>query len=499
MKRKIISIMLSLMVTGSLLAGCGQSAGGEQTGESAASAAGSAEETVASAEETSASQETDSAQAEGPQEVITVNIWSANMHDKAVMDEMVAEFNDTIGKERGLEIEYLANSNDYSSALELAFAGGTEPDLMTSTWIPTDMLKGWIVPLDEISGLDELIEKRSPYMQVGTTSYEGHVYALPMAVTTRGLVYNKEMFVEAGLVDENGEATPPKTWDEFVEYARILTDVSNNQFGVIIPMMWSDWFTSDIGEPSLVNSGLHMGYDYVTGQYDYESFRAAMEAFLQIKEDGSYLPGEASIDNDPARARFAEGNIGMKFAYSFDVGVFSDQFPAKCDWGVAPLPVADLDNMYLQPMSINGGFCLTQSGLEKLGEENAAIVVEYFSSDEMLARLYEEGVSLPVDPEILVNTTIENPKTGWTEFAQMINISTVLPSVGPIDLSGKPSVSDMFVNEVWPGTMSVDEFIETANQNYNEAMETYAELHPEKDMSVYIVPDWDAHRDSYEP
>ncbi|UKI35906.1 MAG: hypothetical protein L6V93_17925 [Clostridiales bacterium] len=62
-----------------------------------------------------------------------------------------------------------------------------------------------------------------------------------------------------------------------------------------------------------------------------------MEAIMQIKSDGSYYPGAEGIDNDPARARFAEGNIGMKIGYSWDVGVLNDQFPCKNATGVLHL------------------------------------------------------------------------------------------------------------------------------------------------------------------
>ncbi|UKI35907.1 MAG: extracellular solute-binding protein [Clostridiales bacterium] len=35
-------------------------------------------------------------------------------------------------------------------------------------------------------------------------------YRLPVSVTTMGLIYNKDMFKSAGIVDEKGEAKAPR-------------------------------------------------------------------------------------------------------------------------------------------------------------------------------------------------------------------------------------------------------------------------------------------------
>ena len=73
-----------------------------------------------------------------------------------------------------------------------------------------------------------------------------------------------------------------------------------------------------------------------------------MQTIIGIKEDGSYMPGVESLTNDAARAKFGAGGIGMKVAGSFDYGVLTEQFPAQIEWGVAPYPVADENDTYLQ-------------------------------------------------------------------------------------------------------------------------------------------------------
>lgn len=53
---------------------------------------------------------------------------------------------------------------------------------------------------------------------------EDKIYALPSDSYSFGIVYNIDLFQQAGLVDENGICLAPKTWDEVVEFAKIIED-----------------------------------------------------------------------------------------------------------------------------------------------------------------------------------------------------------------------------------------------------------------------------------
>ena len=61
--------------------------------------------------------------------------------------------------------------------------------------------------------------------------YNGGVYGLPSTQQFYMMFYRTDIFEDYGLVDENGKAKPPKTWDEFVEYASILM-LNNMEVGL---------------------------------------------------------------------------------------------------------------------------------------------------------------------------------------------------------------------------------------------------------------------------
>ena len=57
--------------------------------------------------------------------------------------------------------------------------------------------------------MEELIEK-NPGNTAGYNTWQDKLYALQqISKTVIGLAYNKDMFVEAGIVDENGEKQSP--------------------------------------------------------------------------------------------------------------------------------------------------------------------------------------------------------------------------------------------------------------------------------------------------
>ena len=155
----------------------------------------------------------------------TVTVWTNAAGSKAVMTKLVNDWNETTGKEKGIKIDYqVKTGGDYTKALDLAIEGGTAPDLFLGGNTRKYALNGNIWALDELPGGPELIEKSKEYLAENRGMVDGKTYKLPVSATTRGLIYNKEMFVEAGIVDENGVAKPPETLAELREVAKKLTD-----------------------------------------------------------------------------------------------------------------------------------------------------------------------------------------------------------------------------------------------------------------------------------
>jgi len=421
----------------------------------------------------------------------TATIWMNSGHSKLYWEEKVDEYNRTLGKKSGIKLVLESKTDDtYTQALEIAMQSNQLPEFYFAGNCEESDELNVAYPLSDLPGMEDMIEKYRPYMRETIHKMGDKVYQLPFGMTTRGLIYNKDMFKAAGLVDENGEAKPPKTLEEVREYAKLLTDESKQQYGIVFPVKWSSWVDSDIATMTMPSTGKIRGYDPSTGVYDYSVYEPILNMVLGIKKDGSYYPGAEGLDNDPARAKFSTGAIGMKISYSFDVGVFNTQFPATMDWGVAPLPVADPENCYKQPAVVGSSIMVSSSGVEKLGEETAAEIMKFLYSDESIAELYKQGLEIPCIWDIAEGIEPNSGLKGWAEFAEMSKISAVISSPMPMDIKGHDGIGTIIINKIWGAEEEPKAYLDNMSKIVNEGVKKYQDTHPERDYSIYIDEEW---------
>ncbi len=424
-----------------------------------------------------------------------ITVWTSEAHSKTVIEKMIQEFNSGAGAKKGIEIQYEVKT-DISKLVELGAATGDLPDIFSGGNMSQLAEDGIIIALEDIEGGEKLVDTYRDYLLVNTHTYKGKTYKLPFSATLHGLLYNKDMFKAAGLVDENGEPTPPKTFAELREYANILTDESKQEYGLVVPIGWGvNSFLDSVVPMARVSTGLQNGYNPKTGEYDFTSMNAAVQTLLDIKNDGSVVPGADGMDNDTARARFAAGGIGMKFGYSFDVGVLTDQFPAEIDWGVAPIPSENENDVYKQPYNLGFFAAINSKAVERVGAEKILTVYEFLHSDEFLKELYEEGMYIPYKAEIAENATYTGDKKGWAEFTEMLSISDKNLPTMPYQTSPDLKLpAECWVEDIWSEKVSYDQFAEEVTQRVNESVAEYQAAYPDEDYSVYITSDYDSKR-----
>ena len=427
-------------------------------------------------------------------DLIKFEVWSHNSHSKAVYTDIIANWNATTGKKLGVEIVYTVKEGNIQQAVEMAFESDQEPDMFSSVPVEKYASAGHIVAINKLKGGEEYIQqykdKGVDFTRTAFSDSKGDIYCLPSSVNTFGLVYNKDMFRKYGIVDENGEPTPPKTFAEVREYAKKMTNLKEQDYGIIFPMKWGSFVGVDVEQLALGTAG-RMTFNPVKGEYDFSILKPIYEMYMGIKEDGSYFPGPEALDNDVARAYFAERNIAMKFAGSYDVGVFNSQFPAKCDWGVAPYPVEDVNNRYYQYMMLGGNFALTQQAIEKVGEETAFEIFKFFHSDEITRELYKKGMAMPFDYEIVKDVKVDEGLKGWEEFTKLTEISAATYNTAKTDLTGERNSKQVFIEDLWTGKKTVDQVINELNERYNNAIKKFYDANPDMDINSVIRPDWD--------
>jgi multiple sugar transport system substrate-binding protein len=167
------------------------------------------------------------------------------------------------------------------------------------------------------------------FPMVQTAKLDGSYYALPTAVRTLALFYNKAILEAAG-------KTPPTTWEEMLDVAIATTKKNGEEFEVV-------GFTWDIGgqghnywREALIrqNGGQPMSDDNRTLNWTspeaIEAFNF-MTSFLlehQVTQNGFYTDGQTA---------FGSGFAALHVDGSYRVGSYKSAFP-DLDYGIVPLP-----------------------------------------------------------------------------------------------------------------------------------------------------------------
>ncbi len=121
-----------------------------------------------------------------------------------------------------IEVEHVTFPYEtFNEKVAASIPAGTGPDVVNLYygWLPRYVLAGYLQPLPENVFSDEFIKTNFFEFVLDGIKFAGKKYALPVAVRSLALIYNKDLFKEAGL-DPN---KPPKTLDELVQYAKKLT------------------------------------------------------------------------------------------------------------------------------------------------------------------------------------------------------------------------------------------------------------------------------------
>lgn len=156
----------------------------------------------------------------GAQENITLQWQTANLTEaqfEPIWREIVAEFEQDHPNVT-IEPVLVARKDHWTKFVTAAQA--RQAPCVVSVVVPTAAYSGYLLPLDEFFE-KEPQEWRDAWSDdvLDAARFEGELYGLPSWGGIYGEVYNRELVEAAGLDPDN----PPKTWDEYLAWAKALT------------------------------------------------------------------------------------------------------------------------------------------------------------------------------------------------------------------------------------------------------------------------------------
>jgi multiple sugar transport system substrate-binding protein len=246
---------------------------------------------------------------------------------------------------------------------------------------------------------------------------EGKVYGVPLDVNLVGMYYNKTLFRRAGIVDQEGQAKPPVTREEF------LTDLGKIQALNQSPGhlgVWGFAFTSwyRISAATLIRQfdGQYFNRDLTHCTLDDPRNVAAMDFCLDLVKNRKVA---APPENFNSWIGFRQGRIGIVFDGIWMLPDLMKQ--TDLDFGGAPVPLlgtrwSDYANGHVLCMSNN---------LDEKHRQAVWRFMQYLSSNSLQ---WAEGGQIPARRSLLASERFKK-MTVQSEFAKQLGYAELLPSI----------------------------------------------------------------------
>ena len=343
-------------------------------------------------------------------------LWSGP--EGEALEGVIAAFN---ASQSGIVVKGASSPDFQKQVTDMAAPDGFDiSDNFGSTvgsWASTGVLE----PLDAYIAADSYDLSDFVPAALQDNQFEGKTYALPIAVHTQLLMYNKKLFAEAGL-------EPPTTISELQDAIIKLTKVDGSgdvtQLGMRAPdyvnlayVFGGDWFdAAGTATPDNASNlaALHFWVDNVVKKYGTDK--------LQKFESGY---GEYASAQNP----FYTGKVAMVLDGEWQP-TFINQYAPDLEWGVVPAPHPD-DQPDLAGASqlTSSMFFIPRNASHK---QEAWIFLKYLVSPEAMAVFSRALANLPARTSLLGDPAYADiPQfTAWLDSLKSPNLKTIasLPS-----------------------------------------------------------------------
>ena len=267
---------------------------------------------------------------------VTITYWQYDFGARVdAMTQLIEQFE---AENPGIKvIQETFPYDNYQEQVAASLPAGTGPDVVQLFygWLPTWERSGYINPLPEAYFDTATIDAEFvPMAQAGKIN--GVYYGLPTAVRSLALFYNKDLLEAAGYSEA------PKTWAEFTEIAKALTEKQGPRFSQV-----GYGIAPNGQDHSLIREILTRQFgtapysdDNTEVLYDNEAGLAAFEMYTNwITEDEIGVPEFVPGANGYRDGFRIQENIAMIIDGSFAIS--ATQEAAQFNWGVAEIPVLE--------------------------------------------------------------------------------------------------------------------------------------------------------------
>lgn len=345
-----------------------------------------------------------------PENEVEIEYWQYAYESKVkLVDELIPKFQEQNPK---IKVKHITHPYDaFRQQVQAAVQAGQGPDVLNVFygWVPAYYLANFLKPMPADFFPPDQVQKDF-FPMLSSVQFDGQYYAIPTAVRTLGLFYNKDLLAQAGF------DKPPANWDELVEVAVATTkragDGALEQAGMTWDpdgqghSWWRSCLTRQNGQQPISDDNTQIFW----------TEPAALEAFVWYLDlNRTHKTGEMGFYEDGATA-FQTGHAALHIDGSYRVGTYESNAP-DLPYGVAVLPERK------DRASYASFWCNTITrNAEGDKEKAAAKFIQFLSTPEVMLEWTERIGELPARPEAAQDPKLmENEKLAG--FLQQLDYS----------------------------------------------------------------------------
>ncbi len=399
MKRKIISLVLSSVLSLSLiLTGCGSASGSAENNDQKTSS----EETEQG--EVQEAQSEDGSSEEGV--VITLGCWGTT-NDIAGLEEMLAGVQDAVPGVKEVQIVTYASTSDFWNNLPSQVAAGTAPDLATPTnenayeYISGGLYTPFSRDLIDISNIEEAA--------IDVWTVDGELYGIPLDAQPTCLLLNTDLFTELGFTEDDY----PQSWDDVRAICEKVSDPDNNFYGLCINPTGLFFMTQ-------VVQGF--GGSWGNGKtIDSPENREAIQWIIDMFKD-KLAVSPSQLGDDWDGTTFASGKALMSIGGVWYLGNMNAAAP-DTNYIALPIPQQDQSN---KSSSLHSSAIVMLKSCKY--PELASQVAAYMARNEGLKIRSETTGTVPANQELASEFYQNNPQFSRLEGSEKWSVAFGYPA-----------------------------------------------------------------------
>ncbi len=353
-------------------------------------------------------------------------------------------------------------------AFEAMIAAGNQPDLIITSFGPelgALASEDAAAALEDLPGAQDLLGRIEPR---ALQNLYGHTYYIPIGADVTLMIYNKQLFEEAGL----DPAKPPTTWDEFLTDAAAIQALparanGDKVYGTVFwndALQWGGWYWNML-QPIYLNANQDscqllnaLGTDIV-----FDRDQCKLSDFFQfVQKAQQYAP-------PTMEKNFFSRDIGMwmQYGYSWEPNLLqaADQpMVIGQDVGVAPVPVPKEGDTSYTTFGGRAGMILKTSPDR---EARAWDFLQFLMQDENNMVFLQQLGYLPVLTSLQSDPYFQDPAR--QPFIDLLQ-NGVVPEQYATAEKAAVALQGVYQNVVVDGSVPLDQAVTDAAQAARDAL-----------------------------